>query len=1204
MKKKNLKSLFLSLLVVGSSISLVTSSLAWFKYGTDVTFGDGNNVPLSAGAEGAYFGGGDGSEGNPYIISERIHLYNLAWLQYIGYFNTGYYLNEDDANYNADTYIQEMYFEITSNLDMEGIVLPPIGTETYPFFSHLDGNNKKIINLTVSNDDPTKTDSDFGVMKPSSIPDHAEQPRVVGFFGAVGLIPTNTNLEESDVSGITPSMSNLTLDGITVQSKTNETLIGLAAGYVDGGMSNIKVSGESSLNVSGQSALDSLNITDKLSDYALVGYSKQKGTGGDYSQTVSKYYDSTLDPSGEEDEWGGSIDMNATYERLSVMKNRAGTLTAYPFVTEVNYVDGEEESSTTTTTQEYYRYTANTGNDYVGNFNFGNVTGDKHYLMGGTYETSNYYISSPVSGYYITDGEGNYLTRTLTNSTINYLEECVWDFEVQSGNGYIRNYQESTGIYYYLVNNYGNLQITTNQNEATDWNIEQDEDELNISCSYNGSTLLLRFINDVWGLFDSSGSEESDPYFSIMDSNETYYLPTSIIGNNNTILTGSTTEYFTFSNIASGSNVSFDYLGTTYYLKMYRYSNSTYYVTAQTTPGNSGTRYYQASFDNANRIVATRNGTTYYLRYNSGWSFSTTSYTLSISENTTTIFYNTFILDNVFLEDPINVKTLDKTTQGMKFRSDDTTYFPLNVDGNYAPTLTNTGYVVAATTGNSTGTGYRSMVVSSYDRSVKIPKSSTVSNNKVSLTNIKTVNSSGITNWSGGVKYEASKSKLENVLSDSSDGKVGGLHFVNQGGFGKISKDNILEATNISLGGTNYPTYQLPAYSIDFNLKRRGIINFFAGCYNGQNSTGPGSNMNGFFSLHQVFRDNDKNISDIKEIQGIYSRANSNTYIYSYKGTDGEVDMNGDAFSSSGLTLEFNTDWIAEKNATLGNTWAGYVFYFEIPVNAGEFCLGNMADADDGCYLMYLDIGANGSEDKDIIYSYSITSETGLSYFPIGVDFAVINCGNSGGESICVYVDKSASGLLVFSTNESGTEIEISDSGGISTYSYQGSRYSETIEANKFTVTGNSPGAMEDLDSGYKRQTFIKVITIDGSVYNAVITDTLNDSKEITSSSYTLGGEDVTLSELQEEVEALTNSMIETIRGLEDAIVIYRETGLSIFEISLDDLPWEDVNLYNVIVALGDDITLTITRADSSYSVTINNDILVFDDNEASYPNP
>ena len=38
------------------------------------------------------------------------------------------------------------------------------------------------------------------------------------------------------------------------------------------------------------------------------------------------------------------------------------------------------------------------------------------------------------------------------------------------------------------------------------------------------------------------------------------------------------------------------------------------------------------------------------------------------------------------------------------------------------------------------------------------------------------------------------------------------------------------------------------------------------------------------------------------------------------------------------------------------------VYYFEIPVNVGEYALGS-ASTGDGAYLMYLDIGANGDSD-------------------------------------------------------------------------------------------------------------------------------------------------------------------------------------------------------------------------------------------------
>lgn len=310
-----------------SFAAILMSSIAWFSTGgSTIDFGTNGAPNVIGGMEVAYYGGGSGTIDDPYIISNKNHLYNLAWLQYLGKYNT--------VDYTVATptkSIQENYFKITNDIDMKGMVLPPIGTETYPFFGHLysdklDNNGHftgepcSIINLIVSNDDPRQSDSDFGVNKPKKINDfgHAfllngtsNVTRVIGFMGAVGKIPTNTVITSQDVASITPSIDNLTLENIRIQNKTQQMLIGLAAGYVDGTMSGVKVSGSSYLKiekVNGQSdAVDTTNISKNLSDYGLVGYSKFAGSSGAYSQSLSKFYDST-DPAHGGIDWGGSFD--------------------------------------------------------------------------------------------------------------------------------------------------------------------------------------------------------------------------------------------------------------------------------------------------------------------------------------------------------------------------------------------------------------------------------------------------------------------------------------------------------------------------------------------------------------------------------------------------------------------------------------------------------------------------------------------------------------------------------------------------------------------------------------------------------------------------------------------------------------------------------------------------------------------------------
>jgi len=268
-------------LAIFTLASTFSATFAWF-YST-ITLSK-SDIDMSGSSSAAYFAYGDGlpyqedENGNvihrPYGIRTPVHLYNLAWLQYAGIFNK-------DRNSDG-TLDQQFYFEIDNSieeLDMTGWTLPPIGTETYPFLGNFNGNNKVVKNLTISNK--------AGLSKPASIA-YNVQPQVVGFFGVIGEITHSLNYTTS-----TNSIYNVTLDSITVESKTQQTLIGLAGGYVNGNISGVKIDGTSKIDLSGQAHTIKNNIPgiDNLSDYALVGYSKNKGSSSNlFSQDVSQFF--------------------------------------------------------------------------------------------------------------------------------------------------------------------------------------------------------------------------------------------------------------------------------------------------------------------------------------------------------------------------------------------------------------------------------------------------------------------------------------------------------------------------------------------------------------------------------------------------------------------------------------------------------------------------------------------------------------------------------------------------------------------------------------------------------------------------------------------------------------------------------------------------------------------------------------------------
>ena len=1272
-RNRKVKIALMSLLAVFTFLATVTSTVSWFHHGTNVSFnGNDADFNIDAGAEASYYGGGTGAPGDPYIISNKLHLYNLAWLQYLG-------------TYNKNS-IRQLYFKVTNDIDMDGITLPPIGTDLYPFLGHFDGQGHVISNLTISNDNPSESTSDVGVMKPSALQlAGSTQSEVIGFFGVVGKLPTqNISYDTSIVS-----VANFTISNVNVVSKTSKTLIGLAAGYVDGSISGVKVGGDSSLTVNGQTAVSN-SITSKLSDYGLVGYAANKGAGGEYKQTISKYYDSTDDTTGGGENWGGSLDMLSLYNRLTAMEEEVSNVTV-PYVYDECYLDGELEGRRSVTNATYRRYSQNTGSNFAGNFNFTSAEDNKVYLVGGHYVNKINYTSIDEQGYYITDGEGHYLTyngSALTSSTSD--DATIWLFDSTSGTTRIYTTLYNSTTYalstVYLRSNSNSLTTTTTQNSATTWTL--DKNGVNLSIIYNNYHLVYR--NNGWTLLangrdDPTRNVDNPDFYVLGNTNSSYFIasPTGSTTVSRTNAFGSAAQL-----ILDGSNhVYADYNGTSYYLMLYRTSNRNYSLRWQSETGTSN--YYFFTYDSGNsRFTATASGTTYYISYRSS---NFTAYTSSYAVSFTPCAYGQFYkLSNTLDSAAVHRtgRSLGPSDGYMEFSSEDTTYFPINaysedqVDelGNttskqYEPIATNTGYVVAGTTKSTYASANRSMVVSNYPKDRVLYHSL---NENSELVNIRTINQNGIvaldeSNLHKYNDYEdengetvlGSKSKFQNVVTGSST--IGGLHFVNKdtSPVFAIGKNNVVAATNVKVNGATYDgnkTYDLPVYTIDFNLKKQGYINFFAGTYNGGYSkpserdpdpdlnagtTGNG-NINAFFSLHRVIRkSNDKTaIEDIKEIKGIYSSANSVNYTYSYKkySTGNNytvVDESGNAFNDSGLTLLFDTDWIGYRsNRKLQDNndvdpnnpekgTLGSIFYFEIPVDSGEYCLGNVRNSIDsnvieGCYLMYLDIGANGNEASDHISGYCVTTYVDPVSFPTGVDFAIEALTNSGlgGETLCIFIDPSSSGTVTFSLGKETVEgtpkdkIAIDDSSGISQFSY----LSQNANSG-FLIRGeNLPADYEDPpDSDFivTRVSYMAVEKPNGSIYLITVADELNENGVAVSTVYHLTytndqGEvvssDLTLAEIQAIVPAAEDYFINSIRQMITIVTLERLSATSVsFNAQLPELPWTNAsNTYIISLNVPSGYTIKVSVTNSAnYTVYINSETaLVFTNNTVNYVEP
>lgn len=338
----------------------------------------------------AYFAGGEGSSTEPYIIESSLNLYNLAWLQYLGYFNMRSGLNNGRA---------QTYFKLSDNLpnkilDMKDVpALPPIGTSEHPFIGHFDGNDKTVINLTVSNKQsdfngvyPTNAKFDNSGMLTTCADADGETPSQIEFvamFGVMGdfdrwvansseYAPGNNNgIEIKDPRDDPKNMSEITgkidekymyygamyvgnmyVDNLVVKSYTSNTLVGLAAGYVAGSLKNFGVY-RSTINLAG-GAMGTTRVLDANGNSVSYGSTVSKfSIVGDYDTTLVGWSEKPSESSGDDSDFGGSVDMRTLNRRIDYITAKVGAFSSSWLLTAIddNFGIGIKHGSSTT---EFY----------------------------------------------------------------------------------------------------------------------------------------------------------------------------------------------------------------------------------------------------------------------------------------------------------------------------------------------------------------------------------------------------------------------------------------------------------------------------------------------------------------------------------------------------------------------------------------------------------------------------------------------------------------------------------------------------------------------------------------------------------------------------------------------------------------------------------------------------------------------------------
>ena len=450
--KRIFRSLAALLIIV---ISFSAISFAWLASGKYLNF------PSSFGgsATPAYFAGGDGSKDNPFRITNAVHLYNLAWLQYLGYFNRREGFNNDR---------DQTYFALDGNIDMRGRAIPPIGTEEYPFIGKFDGNGHKVTNLTISNKKGTgdlvysPTNAKFSNNILRFVDDSkAHDIEIVGMFGVTGDYDGYFNKYKAGghtVDGTIASVSNFYVDKIHVRSNSAKTLAGLAAGYIGGNFSNVGVY-RSDIKFAANAQANGVAGNGVLSKYSLVGaYNEDLITWDDVGGTTG---------------WGGSIDMKSLFTRLQGFKNRAAYV--YP-----NFNDAANGSN-----RRFYD--EKKGSVYY-------YSGDETLvrLYGGKIDKGYDYDNIVNDGLFISTG-GKYLTinnlRTYGTGSVTDIGNAVtWFYNVAERSLYAyANGSLGTGDKIYLnMNVSGTLQLSTVQ--TLQW-VKVGNNQFYTTMPYGNSTI-------------------------------------------------------------------------------------------------------------------------------------------------------------------------------------------------------------------------------------------------------------------------------------------------------------------------------------------------------------------------------------------------------------------------------------------------------------------------------------------------------------------------------------------------------------------------------------------------------------------------------------------------------------------------------------------------------------------------------------------
>ena len=625
----------------------------------------------------------------------------------------------------------------------------------------------------------------------------------------------------------------------------------------------------------------------------------------------------------------------------------------------------------------------------VWTFSDGRLTDGTYYLR----YANNSWSLGQSTDFYITDGAENYLCydNGLTNAT-SRASATLWTMSGASS-GYI----SVSGSTRYLRNNNGTLTTTTNTAQRTTWTYDPATNRLSgVYTAWNGTvTSYLQFAGGAWSLT----SDASNRLCLLYDETENVYLNRTTTYN-----TGVGTDP------AVATRWVWDAANQRYHMydgtrnRYLMYYSAAYPVIAN---GNAPTNAAYAFRLNANgNLYATYGGQTYYV-YRNGSSFGAT--TNAAQADVFSEIQDLSAPVPTYIELALNVGDGRVSTPGREndvslsrvLRSGSAvlaasgaerrlctktvaaeaggydTFFPLTASAStFDVDPKNTGYIIGGSYASYQSEWGDVRVSSYYTISGNYLRNSLYNQTRYNATHLEvltrthlsdglkrisdtfnagnTVVSTSVSAYEkrtvrelGLQKYDNARDQLHETFTEDNN-TVYGVHFMDA----VISRDRLITAPKVVINEVTYDNYQMPEDCIDFRLRSKGFINFFAGTY----YMNAGYENNSFFSLSQIFRDETSKITEIRRIAKIYGNPNTpkRPYLYQYADEDPIV-------LPSGYIELFDTAWIEQPTLV---TYAMY--YFEVPVNEGEYALGSVANRY-GAYLCYLDIGTSAASHESTI---------------------------------------------------------------------------------------------------------------------------------------------------------------------------------------------------------------------------------------------